>query len=58
MIDQDAIARQVLENCEISYARHAGFHNAKHYAEQIISRHKAGKQKENKDWAQKEIETR
>jgi hypothetical protein len=35
-----------------------GFQNAKHYAEQIITVHTAGKQKQNKDWAQKEIETR
>ena len=42
----------------IERAVDAGFHSAKHYAEQIISIYKAGKQKENKDWAQQEIETR
>jgi len=42
----------------IESAVDAGFHNAKHYAEQIISIYKTGKEKESKDWAQKKIETR
>jgi hypothetical protein len=42
----------------IESAVDAGFQNAKHYAEQIITIHTAGKQKENKKWAQKEIENR
>jgi hypothetical protein len=42
----------------IESAVDAGFQNAKDYAEQIITIHTAGKQKENKDWAQKEIENR
>jgi hypothetical protein len=34
----------------------AGFHIAKHYAEKIITIYSAGKEKNDKDWAQKEIE--
>ncbi len=42
----------------IEGAVESGFHSARHYAEQIISIYETGKQKDNKDWAQKEIETR
>jgi len=42
----------------IEGAVEAGFHSARHYTEQIISIYQAGKQNDNNDWAQKEIETR